>query len=295
MRAIIDFAAEDDVDGGTGGGSDGGGASGSSAASSGEAAAAADGDRAARAAAAAAAATDALARASGVVGRVYRYEDEAACDRHVAIFRRAIEAAASLPGPGFAAVKVTALGNPLLLERMSAALAQVRSLFAAGDADGDKAVDAREFEALFKRLLPRASADDVERAWTRVLGGGGASGKVDVIDWTQRIQLKHFPAMAEAVRAQQAQQQGGALAGGAEGSAAAAAAEGAAGGGSPLAREYAARALSEGEVALADALLARVHELAALAGERGVRLMIDAEHTYFQGVRGCTEGLEGGC
>jgi proline dehydrogenase len=71
------------------------------------------------------------------VGRVYRYEDEAACDRHVGVFERAVETAGSLPGPGFAAIKVTALGNPLLLERMSSALLQVRELFQAGDTDGE--------------------------------------------------------------------------------------------------------------------------------------------------------------
>jgi proline dehydrogenase len=71
---------------------------------------------------------------------VYAYADEAACDRHVGVFKRAIETAGTLPGPGFAAVKVTALGNPALLERMSAALGQVRELFAAGDTDGARFV-----------------------------------------------------------------------------------------------------------------------------------------------------------
>lgn len=33
---------------------------------------------------------------------------------------------------------VTALGNPLLLERMSSALLQVRELFAAGDTNGER-------------------------------------------------------------------------------------------------------------------------------------------------------------
>lgn len=44
-------------------------------------------------------------------------------------------------------------------------------------------------------------------------------------------------------------------------------------------------ALTEEEVQLADALLGRVGKLAAAASEKGVRLMIDAEHTYFQPVR----------
>lgn len=44
-------------------------------------------------------------------------------------------------------------------------------------------------------------------------------------------------------------------------------------------------ALTREEVQLADALLGRVEQLAAAASKQGVRLMIDAEHTYFQPVR----------
>lgn len=52
----------------------------------------------------------------------------------------------------------------------------------------------------------------------------------------------------------------------------------------PLSTELCAVALTREEVKLADALLARVEQLAAAASEKGVRLMIDAEHTYFQPV-----------
>jgi len=135
VRAIVDFAAEDDVDAAGGGAGDGKAAASSPAAAAKTTAAAAA--AAAKSAAAVASATNALSRAQGVVGRVYRYEDEAACDRHVGVFKRAIETAGTLPGPGFAAIKVTALGNPLLLERVSGALLQVRELFAAGDTDGE--------------------------------------------------------------------------------------------------------------------------------------------------------------
>lgn len=41
-------------------------------------------------------------------------------------------------GQGFAAIKVTALGNPQLLERMSAALVEIRSLFREADTDGEQ-------------------------------------------------------------------------------------------------------------------------------------------------------------
>lgn len=53
----------------------------------------------------------------------------------------------------------------------------------------------------------------------------------------------------------------------------------------PLSNELCAVALTREEVDLADALLGRVAKLAAAAADKGVRLMIDAEHTYFQPVR----------
>lgn len=38
--------------------------------------------------------------------RTYEYESEKKCDSHVQIFMRALEAAKTLPGQGFAAIKV---------------------------------------------------------------------------------------------------------------------------------------------------------------------------------------------
>jgi hypothetical protein len=41
-----------------------------------------------------------------VVARTYNYDTEDACDRHLKIFLHSIEAAAKAPGQGFAAIKV---------------------------------------------------------------------------------------------------------------------------------------------------------------------------------------------
>jgi len=62
-------------------------------------------------------------------GTSYDYESEAACDVHVEAFRSCIRSVAKVAPDGFAALKVTALGNPKLLERMSHALKQAEKLF----------------------------------------------------------------------------------------------------------------------------------------------------------------------
>ena len=49
-----------------------------------------------------------------VIVRTYDYESELKCDAHVDIFMRALEAAKTLPGQGFAAIKVRVLHPSVL-------------------------------------------------------------------------------------------------------------------------------------------------------------------------------------
>lgn len=61
--------------------------------------------------------------------RVYDYESEQQCDKHVETFKKCINAVKNLDADGYAAIKVTALGPPKLLEKMSRALREVQILF----------------------------------------------------------------------------------------------------------------------------------------------------------------------
>eukprot|EP00882_Tetradesmus_deserticola_P004911 GHRQ01005174.1.p1 GENE.GHRQ01005174.1~~GHRQ01005174.1.p1 ORF type:complete len:485 (+),score=244.36 GHRQ01005174.1:73-1455(+) len=188
------------------------------------------------------------------VSRTYSYEDEATCDKHVNIFLQAIATGAKLPGQGFAAIKVTALGNPTLLERMSAALLEIRSLFREADLDGDGFVDRGEFDTLYKQLFPAASQETIDRAFASLDWEG--NGKVDIISWSHRIHLADMPGMVQRIKSQ--------------------------GTCTRLSQELVAVALTREEVKLAKALLGRVAKLAAAAVGTNVKLMIDAEHSYFQ-------------
>jgi proline dehydrogenase len=233
-------------------------------------------------------------RGQAVVGRTYDYADEAACDAHVATFLSAIDAVGrerdGRGDGGFAAIKVTALGNPALLERMTAALRTVRKLFAAADVEGKGSVDLAAFSGLYRALFPHAPPDRAQRAFRelasrarrRVVAAADGSGapsssssssslsyappldRVDLVDWCLAIRLQDMPGIAERIARHRS---GGG--GGGEG-------------GSGLAGEVEHAALDSEEVALADAMLARVAKLAERAAERRVRLMVDAEHSYFQ-------------
>ena len=61
--------------------------------------------------------------------RVYPYESEAACDANARTFLSAVRAVHDTTPEGFAAVKVTALGDPALLCRVSSAILSVKRAF----------------------------------------------------------------------------------------------------------------------------------------------------------------------
>ena len=84
--------------------------------------------------------------------REYDYEDEAKCDGHVEVFKKCIKDVASLGSDkdGYAAIKVTALGNPKLLARMSTAIVEASRLFEQFDEDKDGTVGREEFKTGYK-------------------------------------------------------------------------------------------------------------------------------------------------
>jgi hypothetical protein len=80
--------------------------------------------------------------------REYDYESEVDCDNHVETFKKCIRDVASLGfgKDGYAAIKVTALGNPKLLARMSQAIVEAQRLFEQFDEDNDGTVSREDFE-----------------------------------------------------------------------------------------------------------------------------------------------------
>jgi hypothetical protein len=68
--------------------------------------------------------------------RQYQYSTEQQCNANAAIFKKAITAVHNVSPDGFAAIKITGLCNPILLERWSTALVEIRNLF--NRLDGNK-------------------------------------------------------------------------------------------------------------------------------------------------------------
>jgi hypothetical protein len=81
-----------------------------------------------------------------IQAREYNYESEATCDEHVETFLQCIRTVANMGPDGYAAIKVTALGNPKLLARLSTAIEETKRLFATFDENGDGMISRKEFE-----------------------------------------------------------------------------------------------------------------------------------------------------
>ena len=121
VGGILDYAAEADVDEAQGRG--------------GDAAAAAAGGQA----------RERDDRKGVFQARVYEYSAEVACDANAKIIHQAISSVHNVLPEGFAAVKLTALGNPLLLERVTTACTNIQRLFRSLDTNGDGLVHWPEF------------------------------------------------------------------------------------------------------------------------------------------------------
>jgi proline dehydrogenase len=178
--------------------------------------------------------------------RQYTYESEQQCDANAAIFADAITAVHNVSPEGFSALKITALCNPLLLERWSTALTEIRNLFTSLDHDGDGLLTFEEFRegwiANFK-----SSEEEIKSRFDQFDESG--SGKISAIEWTTVLRARETRQLAK-----ECLEEG----------------------------PFTKASLSEEEVELMERMDERVHNLAALADTLGVRLLVDAEHTYFQ-------------
>jgi proline dehydrogenase len=179
-----------------------------------------------------------------VQGRVYDYKNEELCDMHMKTFEKAIQAVKNVSPTGFAAIKCTALGNPELLKRASVTLVEIRNLFYKLDPNGTGFVTKDEF---LKAFDTKIDGKDV-LTYFDVLDADH-DGKIDYIEWTNGLELDQLHLLTQHCTTE-----------------------------GPLL----ASVLNEEERVLYKHMRERIDGLVSMAQRLGVRLMIDAEHTYFQ-------------
>uniref|UniRef100_A0A8C1L277 Proline dehydrogenase n=1 Tax=Cyprinus carpio TaxID=7962 RepID=A0A8C1L277_CYPCA len=187
-------------------------------------------------------------RRGGVISaRTYFYADEAKCDHHMETFINCIKASAGSSVDGFSAIKMTALGRPQFLvnffSHSRSSFCQVRLCLC------DSSRSSSPKAAVLRGAVGAKS--DIENWFTGEKLG--SSGTIDLLDWNSLINdttkisnLLVVPNM-----------ESGHL--------------------EPLLSKF-----TDEEEKQMKRMLQRMDVLAKHAVENGVRLMVDAEQTYFQ-------------
>uniref|UniRef100_A0A4W5QHA2 Proline dehydrogenase n=1 Tax=Hucho hucho TaxID=62062 RepID=A0A4W5QHA2_9TELE len=198
-------------------------------------------------------------RRGGVVSaRTYFYADEAKCDAQMETFLNCIKASGGASVDGFSAVKMTALGRPQFLLQFSEVLVKWRRFFNLLAAQqGKSGIDALEQKLELEQLkesltkLGVGNKDDIENWFTGEKLG--SSGTIDLLDWNSlindRTSISNLLVIPNVETGQL----------------------------EPLLRKFTVE-----EEKQMKRMLQRVDVLAKHAVDNGVRLMVDAEQTYFQ-------------
>ncbi|XP_038826486.1 proline dehydrogenase 1, mitochondrial-like [Salvelinus namaycush] len=198
-------------------------------------------------------------RRGGVVSaRTYFYADEAKCDAQMETFLNCIKASGGASVDGFSAVKMTALGRPQFLLQFSEVLVKWRRFFNLLAAQqGKSGMDALEQKLELEQLkesltkLGVGNKDEIENWFTGEKLG--SSGTIDLLDWNSlindRTKISNLLVIPNVENGQL----------------------------EPLLRKFTVE-----EEKQMKRMLQRVDVLAKHAVDNGVRLMVDAEQTYFQ-------------
>ncbi|XP_078410398.1 proline dehydrogenase 1, mitochondrial-like [Cetorhinus maximus] len=197
-------------------------------------------------------------RENVISARTYFYADESKCDQYMETFLKCIAASGGSSEDGFSAIKMTALGRPQFLLQFSEVLVKWRGFFRQLAAEqgmaGQAVVDTKlDLERLQNSLvkLGIATLEEVTHWFTG--GNINLSGTVDLMDWNDLIDNRTKVAKLFVVPNLQT----GEI--------------------EPLLLEF-----TEEEELQMKRMLQRMDVLAKEAVQKGVRLMVDAEQTYFQ-------------
>uniref|UniRef100_A0A7N8YJR2 Proline dehydrogenase n=1 Tax=Mastacembelus armatus TaxID=205130 RepID=A0A7N8YJR2_9TELE len=196
-------------------------------------------------------------RRGGVTGaRTYLYSSEAKCDQHMETFIKCIKASGGSSVDGFSAIKMTALGRPQFLLQFSEVLVKWRRFFTflalQQGIDGTEALKQRlELKQLQEFLTKMGAQGDFYGCFTE--RKVDSLGTIDMLDWNSliddRIKMSDLLVVPNIELGEL----------------------------EPLLKKFTME-----EEKQMKRMLQRMDVLAKHAMENGVRLMVDAEQTYFQ-------------
>ncbi|XP_052073864.1 proline dehydrogenase 1, mitochondrial-like isoform X2 [Mytilus californianus] len=190
-----------------------------------------------------------------VSARTYFYDDEAKCDDNMNIFLQCVDAVSgSTKSTGFVAIKLTALGRPQFLLQLSDLLVTTRNLFEKFAGEGDillKKFRQEDFQKTLDVMGVPISRDQTKR-WFSILDIS-QDGEVDLWDWDNLLEKNLQLCKLLIVPNKET--------------------------GIP---EQMMEGLTDEEDEQLKNMLKRLNTIVKYAKEKDVRVMVDAEQTYFQ-------------
>ena len=195
-------------------------------------------------------------RKFNAVARTFFYENEASCEKNMDTFLRCIEAVAGVTDhTGLAAIKLTALGRPQILLQLSEVITRAKMLFK--EVTGHEkialsGVTPEEFQARYARRFDIESSDQQTNKWIKSMDYD-QRGLMNLFSWNGLIDMDMLISDTFKVPNLKTGRM-----------------------------ESITSALSKDEEEMFRNMMRRVHTIARLAKETDVRVMIDAEQTYFQ-------------
>uniref|UniRef100_UPI00358ED0E4 proline dehydrogenase 1, mitochondrial n=1 Tax=Myxine glutinosa TaxID=7769 RepID=UPI00358ED0E4 len=197
-------------------------------------------------------------RENVVSARTFFYADEAKCDQHMETFLHSVKTAAETSDDGFTAIKLTALGRPQFLMMFSEVLVKWRRFFyhlAEEQGLGEKSAMKKHLslETLQDSLARLGVATRDETGHWLTLIDSDSSGTVDLCEWNQLIDQRTGCSRLLVVPNPKT------------------------GTVEPLLQSFTGE-----EEKQMKRMLQRMHTLITAAVKSRVRLMVDAEQSYFQ-------------
>ena len=191
-----------------------------------------------------------------ITARTYFYLNEAQCEKNMEIFLKCIDAVAGATAhTGFAAIKLTALGRPQLLLQLSEVIARTRMFFTEITGEDRMAlgqISPKDFqERLDQRFHIKTDNPEI-RKWLDTMDYD-RRGLMNIFSWNGLVDMQRMMSDVFTVL----NIRSGRI-------------------------EKVISALTNEEEEMFRNMMRRMHTIARHADERDVRVMIDAEQSYFQ-------------
>uniref|UniRef100_A0A0B7A2X5 Proline dehydrogenase n=1 Tax=Arion vulgaris TaxID=1028688 RepID=A0A0B7A2X5_9EUPU len=192
--------------------------------------------------------------------RTYFYEGEEQCDKNMEIFLNCIDAVShATEKSGFAAIKLTALGRPQLLLQMSEVLITIKNFFTIIrktqgeiDKEGQLRFGLEDFDARLRDIGVQLKEGE-KRTWVSVKDISCEGCEIDLLDWSNLLEINRSLSKLLVIPNLKT----GKL-------------------------QHLVESITEKEEDQMKGMLRRVNTLAKYAEKKEVRMMIDAEQSYFQ-------------